>query len=60
LADSSDSAEDRSRAYFFAGSLRLLDGEQRAAADAFMKCIDAGGDAHERWNARAELARIGH
>lgn len=47
------------QAYFYAGSLRLINGDKSAATDYFTKCLETGGkDSYEYQSAAVELALL--
>jgi tetratricopeptide (TPR) repeat protein len=63
-ADSADEKQTRNQkceAYFYAGTLRLLDGDKSTAADYFTKCLETGmKDFYEYQSAAAELEALKH
>ncbi|HXI83278.1 MAG TPA: tetratricopeptide repeat protein [Verrucomicrobiae bacterium] len=58
-ADSGDEKQTRNQrcdAYFYAGTLRLIDGDKSTAADYFNKCLETGAkDHYEYQSAAAEV-----
>ena len=59
IGDEKQARNQKCEAYFYAGTVRLLDGDKSTATDYFKKCLETGvKDYYEYQSAAAELALL--